>query len=95
VSRCGAKDDPRYRALTYYLDIVPDRRIVSSEVVDEVGNPLGASIVTLELESDGTGTKIRLTVQVASFGGTAMIEGTRMGYAGSLENLRRFVERAS
>jgi len=91
VFRCGAKDDPRFRGVTRYLDIVDNRRIVTSEVVDEAGALLGASLVTVELEPEGSGTKLRLTAQVASFGGEGMIEGTKQGYTGSLANLERYL----
>lgn len=87
IARCGDRSDPRYRAVTRYLDIVPERRIVWSEVVDEQGTAFGASLVTVDLEPDSGGTAMTVTIQVASFVGDAMIEGTRQGYETSLLNL--------
>src|ERR1700750_882343 len=35
--RCGDKSNPQYSGVTTYLDIVPDERIVSSEVIESGG----------------------------------------------------------
>ena len=91
IARCGDRSDPRYRAVTRYLDIVPERRIVWSEVVDEQGNAFGASLVTVDLEPEGAGTALTVTIQVASFVGDAMIEGTRQGYEASLDTLAGYL----
>ncbi len=91
IARCGDRSDPRYRAVTRYLDIVPERRIVWSEVVDEQGTAFGASLVTVDLEPEGPGTALTVTIQVASFVGDAMIEGTRQGYEASLGYLARYL----
>jgi len=95
IARCGDRSDPQFRAVTRYLDIVPNRRIVSTEVVDHQGNPLGVNLVTLELEPDGAGTAMTLTIQVASLVGDAMIEGTRQGYEASLGTLAEHLARAT
>ena len=91
IARCGERSDPRYRAVTRYPDIVFERRIVWSEVVDEQGNAFGASLVTVDLEPEGAGTAMTLTIQVASFVGDAMIEGTRQGYEASLGYLAGYL----
>lgn len=91
IARCGDRSDPRYRAVTRYLDIVPECRIVWSEVVDEQGTAFGASLVTVDLEPDGGGTAMTVTIQVASFVGDAMIEGTRQGYQASLGYLAEYL----
>jgi len=94
IARCGDRSDPRYRAVTHYLDIVPHRRIVWSEVVDDQGNAFGASLVTVDLEPEGAGTALTVTIQVASFVGDAMIEGTRQGYEASLGYLAGYLGQA-
>jgi uncharacterized protein YndB with AHSA1/START domain len=92
--RCGAKNDPRYRGETHYRDIVPNRRIISTETVDELGTRLSMALTTVELEPDGERTKLKLTVQLAALDDPRMIDGTKAGYAGALANLARFLERA-
>jgi uncharacterized protein YndB with AHSA1/START domain len=92
VFRCGSRSDPRYRGETYYHNIAPERRIVSTEVIDELDKRLSVAVTTLELEREGERTKLKLTVQVVSLDGPGMIEGTKTGYAGALDNLGRYLE---
>jgi uncharacterized protein YndB with AHSA1/START domain len=35
VARCGAKDDPRFRVESRYVDIVPGQRIITTETIHE------------------------------------------------------------
>lgn len=92
VFRCGAKSDPRFRGETRYLDIVTNRRIVSSETIDTDGTRLSAGLVTLDLEPAGGSTRVRLTVQVVSLEGSDMIAGSKTGYDAALDNLVRHVQ---
>ncbi len=87
VFRCGAKDNPQYRGVTTYYDIVPERRIVSSETVEVQGRTVLISMSTVTLEPDGAGTKVKLTAQVTSLDGDNMIEGAKFGNNAALDNL--------
>jgi uncharacterized protein YndB with AHSA1/START domain len=49
LARCGPKEDPRFRVEARYLDIVPERRVVSAEIVREIERPLATNLTTLEL----------------------------------------------
>ncbi|HWD57954.1 MAG TPA: SRPBCC family protein [Stellaceae bacterium] len=91
IFRCGTKSDPRYRGETRYCDIVPNRRIISIETIDELETLLSAALATLELTPDGERTRLKLTVQLAALGDKRMIDGTKLGYAGALDNLARFL----
>jgi uncharacterized protein YndB with AHSA1/START domain len=93
VARCGAKEDPRYRVETRYVDIVPERRVVSTETIHEIDKLLAANITTLELVPDGRRTRLKVTVQVVSFVGPGMIRNTKDGHEGSLANMARYLER--
>ena len=62
VFRCGDKNDPQYSGLTTYLDIVPEERIISSEVVETQGRKLLISMSTTTLQPEGTGTRVVVTV---------------------------------
>jgi uncharacterized protein YndB with AHSA1/START domain len=95
VFRCGAKTDPRYRGETRYHDIVANRRIVWTEVIDELDKRLSVTVTTLELEPDGERAKFKLTVQLAALDGRAIIEGTKAGYTGALDNLTRELQRGA
>lgn len=92
LARCGAKEDPRYRVETRYVDIVPERRVVSTETIHELDKLLATNITTLELFSDGQRTQVKVTVQVTSFVGPSMINNTRAGHEGSLANMARHLD---
>jgi uncharacterized protein YndB with AHSA1/START domain len=92
VARCGAKDDPRFRVETRYVDIVPMQRIVSTETIHEIDKLLAVNITTIEFGPDDQRTRIKVTVQVASFVGKAMIDNTKAGHEGSLGNMARYLE---
>jgi uncharacterized protein YndB with AHSA1/START domain len=92
VARCGAKSDPRFRVETRYLDIVPTRRIVSIETIQEVDRLLAANITTIEFVPNGPGTRTKVIAQVTSLVGQAMVDNTEAGHAGSLANMARYLE---
>ena len=91
--RCGAKRDPNIHVTAHYLEITPDRRIVTSQTVEMNGQRLAASLTTVELLPEGDTTHLRSTVQVASFVGEDMIRGHEAGNNGSLDSLVRYVSR--
>jgi uncharacterized protein YndB with AHSA1/START domain len=87
ISRCGPGGNLIYRVETRYRDIVPQRRIISTEVVSEGGNALSFALITVEFLPAGSGTRLVLTDQVTAFGGRSMIDGHRAGHAAALNNL--------
>jgi uncharacterized protein YndB with AHSA1/START domain len=91
--RCGSKENPEFNGTTFYLDIVADQRIVSSEVIGRDGKSLSAALTTFDLTPQGKSTTLTFTVQVASFMGADMFKGHEQGYKGALDNLVRHVER--
>ena len=92
LARCGPKQDPRYSVEARYLDIVPARRIIWTETIHDGDKMLAANLATLELMPEGQSTQVRVTVQVASLVGAAMIENTRAGHEGSLAGMARYLE---
>ncbi|MGH7327708.1 MAG: SRPBCC family protein [Polyangiaceae bacterium] len=89
--RCGSKTNPNIHGMTRYLEIVANRRVVSSETIVVDGNRLCASLTTLELVPDGAETKLKSTTQLASFIGAEMVKGYETGNNASLDNLVRYV----
>lgn len=87
IGRCGPRGNLVYRIETHYADIVPQRRIVYSEVVFQDENRLCFGLITVEFQPEGSGTRLVLTDQVAAFGGASMIAGHKAGHAGALDNL--------
>jgi uncharacterized protein YndB with AHSA1/START domain len=87
--RCGSKSNPNIYGVTRYLEIQPNRRIVSSETVTVDGKRLCASLNTLELTADGLRTHLKSTTQLVSFIGQDMVNGHNQGTNASLDNLVR------
>lgn len=91
--RCGSRSNPDIHGTTRYLEITPNRRIVSSETISVNGKRLCASLITLELARSGRATKLRSISQVASFIGRDMIDGTETGNNASLDGLVGYFSR--
>jgi uncharacterized protein YndB with AHSA1/START domain len=87
IFRCGDIANPQYRGVTSYLDIVPNARIVSSEVIESGGQKLLISLSTTTLEPDAGSTKVVVTTQLTSLIGNRMIDGAKFGHNASLDNL--------
>jgi uncharacterized protein YndB with AHSA1/START domain len=87
VFRCGDKSNPLYRGVTTYCDIVPNERIISSEVVETQGRKLLITMATTTFEPEGTGTKVTVTAQLTSLAGEDMLNGAKFGHQASLNNL--------
>ena len=88
--RCGSKSNPNIHGTTRYLEIIDNRRVVSSETVVIDGKRLCASLNTLELTPDGARTKLKSTTQLASFIGEDMVKGHETGTSASLDNLVQY-----
>ncbi len=88
--RCGSRNDPKYHGTTWYHDIVPDTRIVSTETIEADGQRLSVSLTTVEFLPAGRETRLKTTVQLASFVGAEMVKGNEVGYNASLDNLVRY-----
>jgi uncharacterized protein YndB with AHSA1/START domain len=87
---CGSKLNPNIHGTARYLDVVANRRIVSTETISVDGRRLCASLSTLELNPDGDHTKLKSTIQLASFLGQDMVRGHENGTNASLDNLVNF-----
>jgi uncharacterized protein YndB with AHSA1/START domain len=94
-SRCGAKNDPRFRVDAVYLNIVPDRRIVYSETVADGERALSGALHTIEISHDGAKAHLKVTVQLASYDGEDAAAGVRFGFGAALNNLSTEIEGAS
>jgi hypothetical protein len=95
VRECGKdllnrRRDPNIHGTTRYLEIIANRRVVSSETVVMDGKRLCASLTTLELTPSGEKTKLKSTTQLASFIGEDMVKGHETGNNASLDNLVQY-----
>lgn len=86
--RFGCGDHLRFRGESLYLDIVPDRRLVFTDIVSEGERRLWIATTTLELKPLAPQrTQLKVTAQLAWLDGAEAIDGCDGRYAGLLDNL--------
>ena len=90
--RCGPKANPYVRGETRYLDIVPERRVISSEMLFADGRRLCASLSTLELIPQGNKTRLKNTSQLVSFIGADMVKDYAAAANTSFDSLVRYFQ---
>lgn len=95
VFRCGTPNDLKFRGITIYQVIVPNRCVVSVESLSEGASQLAVALSTLEFEPTAEGSNLRLTVQIVSFAGPGVISGYESGNRGALEGLSRHLAASS
>lgn len=75
-------DELAYKA--FFLDIVPEERIIYAYEMSFSGERLSASLVTVELTSAGEGTRLKFTEQAAFLAGDGAsaqrVQGTEEGF---------------
>jgi uncharacterized protein YndB with AHSA1/START domain len=89
VVRCIEPNQADYIATVHYLDLRAEERIVFAEEVSNGATRVSAALVSVELAPAGAGTRLLLTLQIASFDGANMEEGYKFGWAGALDNLTK------
>ena len=72
---------------TVYFDIVPDRRIAFAYGITLGGACISASVATVELTADGSGTLLAYTEQGAYFGDPAALKHREIGCRALYERL--------
>ena len=86
-SRFGPKGAPNYFSDGSYLDIVPEARIVSAGTMHEGDTRISATLCTVELFAEGTGTRLVLTDQSAFFDGRETPSDRKSGWGQILNRL--------
>lgn len=89
VSRCIEPGKADYVAHVHYLDIRRNERIVFAESVSHDGRRVSAALISVELYPVAAGTRLLLTLQIASFDGAGMEDGYQFGWSAALDNLAR------
>ncbi|WP_395647596.1 SRPBCC family protein [Terricaulis sp.] len=87
VSRCIEPGTADYVANVYYLDICENVRIVFAENVMHGERRQSAALISVELSPERDATRLRLTMQIASFDDTGMEAGYDQGWSAALDNL--------
>lgn len=87
ISHCGRDGELDYTARVTYLSIEANTLIVFTETVSYRGERKSHAQISVELFPAGNGTRLLLTMQIASFDGQAMIAGYDDGWTAALDNL--------
>ena len=86
VSLCHLAGEADIRCEVVWLVLEPGRRSVNSEVISRGDAVLSAALVTAEVEAEGDGARIEVTVQLSDLSG-GMEGGYRAGFEAGLANL--------
>jgi uncharacterized protein YndB with AHSA1/START domain len=89
VFRCGTPNDLRFRGVTTYQVIVPNKCVIFTESLSEGTTRLAVALNTLEFEPTAEGAKLTLTAQIASFAGPEVVKGYESGNRDAMEGLSR------
>jgi uncharacterized protein YndB with AHSA1/START domain len=74
---------------TWFLEIIPNRRIVNAYTLTMNGKPMSHSLASFEFHPDGTGCRIVMTEQGAYYGGEEDVKNRKLGSEGLLEKLEQ------
>jgi uncharacterized protein YndB with AHSA1/START domain len=94
INRGGPPDGPVYTYEAIYQDIVPNQRIVTTYAMDMGSTRISASVATVELTPDGTGTRLVFTEQGAFLDGHDTPAQREHGTRELLDNLGAVLERS-
>ncbi|MGD9981405.1 MAG: SRPBCC domain-containing protein [Hyphomonadaceae bacterium] len=89
VSRCIEPGNADYVATVDYIDIRKDQRVVFVEDVTHGAKRVSSALVSMELTSEASATRLVLTLQIASFDGAGMEAGYQFGWSSALDNLAK------
>ena len=75
-----------------YHDIVPDKRIVYTEIIASMEATEGACLVSVEFLPDGEGTRLVITLQTVALDGSALLEEAQAGWGSALIRLEELLQ---
>jgi uncharacterized protein YndB with AHSA1/START domain len=91
ISRFGPKGRPHLYSAGFYLDIEPDRRIVSAGTMHDDDRSMTSTLCTVEFFPTKKGTRVVLTDQSAYFGQETP-EMRREGWGTIFDRLRTHLD---
>lgn len=75
-----------------YHDIVPDKRIVYTEIIASMEATEGACLVSAEFLPEGEGTRLVITLQTVALDGSALLEEAQAGWGSALIRLEDLLQ---
>lgn len=95
TSRFGPPEDPRYWSEGQFLDIVPNRRIISAGTMHDGSSVTSVTLFTVELIAAGSSTLLVLTDQSAFLDAAETPADRRSGWGKIVDRLTRFLSSSS
>ena len=92
VSRCGPKDAPEFTAVSDFHVVTGPSLLMCTETLTVGGEVVSISLVTQEVVADGTGSLLKVTLQIASLSGADTFADYQAGWTGAMETLTRMAE---
>lgn len=93
VFRFGQRGNPRFHGHSLYHDIVPECRIVCTDVVCERDMRLSIAVSTFEIKSLADRTQLKVTAQLVFLHHAVTLEVSNARYQTLFGNLARALER--
>lgn len=93
VSRCGPAEAPDFRVTTDFHIVDAPARLIGTETLDFGAGPVSVSLITQEIAAAQGGSRLTVTLQIASLIGPDMAADYQAGWTGGLDNLTRLAER--
>ena len=91
TSRFGPPGNPRYWSEGQFLNIVPNRRIISAGTMHDGSSVTSVTLFTVELTAAGSGTRLVLTDQSAFLDAAETPADRRSGWQTIADRLTRFL----
>ena len=87
TGRVGPRDNPYVDVTVDWILLDGPSRMVYVETLSAEREPLGISTATFELVEDGSGTALRVTVQIVNFSGDEMGDEMQAGWSHAMDAL--------
>ena len=86
VTRCGPKEAPDFGTIGQFHVVSPELMCLTETLIIG-GAPISVSLATQEISADGTGTSLRVTLQITSLAGPEVFDEYGAGWAAALDKL--------
>lgn len=85
-TRCGSKEAPEFGTTSLFHVVTPEF-LSFTETLVVGGEMISVSLCSHEIQARGTGSTLRVTLQIASLVGTDLFKDYRNGWSAALDNL--------
>lgn len=87
LARSGPNENPHFETRMDFHVLTPKEHLIGSETLTVGGQTLSVALVAMEIEPWEAGSRLSVTLQIASLAGPEMFQDYRGGWSGALDNL--------